>query len=505
MALIARIAWRNIQRHKGKSLVIGLILFLGALIMTVGNGVVSGMERGLREGIINRFTGHIVVISDKQEQDNVIFTPLGKDVQVIAGYEKIKHILQTSDYIHKFLPVGKGMTLIVNENGDVSYGLVLGVNFEEYQKMFMNNVKLVEGAFLGKDDRGILITSGNRKRFYDELDFWLMPEGAKLNDKNLTDEAVKLKDSLDVKNDIVLMGSSMENTTMDLRLKVKGVVKYEYLDDYWKNFNIIDIESFREAFQYVTASDAAVNIPKEKRKLLEAENLDSLFEDTVVTKAGAREKKYEISELIGKKAARKKSGIDSGAYNLIFVKLKKGESIERSLRKLNHAFKAAGAEVRAVPWGNAVGQLADMATIMRGATIGFVMLIFFVAVIIIMNTLSMTALERVSEIGMMRAVGAQKSFISGMFLGETAIISFVFGGAGIMAGGICIFILNLLHITTENNILELLFGGNVLRPTLGFLDIMIGIIELALVTIIAAAYPLRVARRITPLDAVTRD
>jgi ABC-type antimicrobial peptide transport system permease subunit len=81
----------------------------------------------------------------------------------------------------------------------------------------------------------------------------------------------------------------------------------------------------------------------------------------------------------------------------------------------------------------------------------------------------------------------------------------VFGGAGIMAGGICIFILNLLHITTENNILELLFGGNVLRPTLGFLDIMIGIIELALVTIIAAAYPLRVARRITPLDAVTRD
>ncbi|OHD70976.1 MAG: hypothetical protein A2W19_07585 [Spirochaetes bacterium RBG_16_49_21] len=505
MALIARIAWRNIQRHRGKSLVIGIILFLGALIMTIGNGVVSGMERGLRDGIINRFTGQIVVISGRQEQDNVIFTPLGKDVQVITGYEKIKHALETSGYVDKFIPVGKGLTLVLNENGDVGYSLVLGVNFEEYQKMFMNNVKLVEGAFLNKDDRGILITSGNRKRFYDELDFWFMPEGVKLNDKNLTDEALKYKDRLDVKNDIVLMGSSMENTTMDLRLKVKGIVKYEYLDDYWKNFNIIDIESFREAFQYVTASDAAVNIPSYQRKLLETDNLDSLFEDNVVTKAGAGNKKYEIAELIGKRAARKKPGIDSGAYNIIFVKLKKGGSIEKSLRKLNDAFKAAGAEARAVPWGNAVGQLADLAMIMRGATIGFVMLIFFVAVIIIMNTLSMAALERVSEIGMMRAVGAQKSFISGMFFAETAVISSVFGGAGIIAGGICISILNLLHITTDNNILELLFGGNVLRPTLGFFDIMIGVIELAVVTVIAAAYPLTVARRITPLDAVTRD
>jgi ABC-type lipoprotein release transport system permease subunit len=505
MALIARISWRNIQRHKGKSLVIGVILFLGALIMTIGNGVVSGMERGLREGIINRFTGQIVIISGKQEEDNVIFTPLGKDVQVITDYGKIRHILETSTYIHKFLPVGKGMTLIVNENGDVSYALVLGVNFEEYQKMFMDNVKLVEGAFLKKNDRGILVTSGNRKRIYDELDFWLMPEGAKLNNKNLTDEAVKHKDALEMKNDIVIMGSSMENTTMDLRLKVKGVIKYEYLDDYWKNFNIIDIESFREAFQYVTASDAAVKIPKEKQKLLETENLDSLFENTVVTKSGTSEKKYQISELVGKKAVQKKANIDSGAYNLIYVKLKKGEDIEQSLQKLNRAFKAAGAEARAVSWENAVGQLADLATIMRGATMGFVMLIFFVAIIIIMNTLSMAALERVSEIGMMRAVGAQKSFISRMFLGETAIISFVFGGAGIIAGGICIYILNLLHITTENNILELLFGGNVLRPTLGLLDIMTGVIELALVTIIAAAYPLRVARRITPLDAVTRD
>ena len=187
------------------------------------------------------------------------------------------------------------------------------------------------------------------------------------------------------------------------------------------------------------------------------------------------------------------------------MKLKDIDSIKKSLEKLNRAFKAAGTEARAISWKEAVGQLADMAAIMRGATTGFVMLIFIVAIIIIMNTLSMAALERVSEIGMMRAVGTHKSFIAGMFFAETAVISSVFGGAGIAMGIVVVYILNLIQITTDNQILELLFGGNVFRPFLGFMDIMTGVMELAMVTVIATLYPMKVARRITPLDAITRD
>src|SRR5271157_3021501 len=152
MTLILKIAWRNIQRHKGKTLITGVILFLGAFIMTFGNGVISGMEKGLRENIMNRFTGQLVVLSNKQEADNVIFTPMGKDVEVITGYEKIMKVLETQDYINKFLPVGRGMTRVLNENGDMGFTLALGVKFEDYQKMFVNNVKLIEGKFLTNED-----------------------------------------------------------------------------------------------------------------------------------------------------------------------------------------------------------------------------------------------------------------------------------------------------------------------------------------------------------------
>ena len=77
------------------------------------------------------------------------------------------------------------------------------------------------------------------------------------------------------------------------------------------------------------------------------------------------------------------------------------------------------------------------------------MILFVVAVIIIVNTLTMATLERITEIGMMRAIGAGKSFIRGMFIGETAMLSGVFGGAGIIAGIAIVKIIPLLNITSE--------------------------------------------------------
>jgi ABC-type lipoprotein release transport system permease subunit len=162
-------------------------------------------------------------------------------------------------------------------------------------------------------------------------------------------------------------------------------------------------------------------------------------------------------------------------------------------------------DARAVNWKKAAGQIADLATIIRGSLFGFVLFIFFVAIIIIMNTLSMAAMERVTEIGMMRAVGAKKDFISNMFALETSLLSIVFGGAGIVCGALAVWIFSLLHITTTNEILQLLFGGEYFRPVLYFGDIFSGIIQLVIVTLIAMIYPTRLARRITPLEAIARD
>jgi putative ABC transport system permease protein len=128
-----------------------------------------------------------------------------------------------------------------------------------------------------------------------------------------------------------------------------------------------------------------------------------------------------------------------------------------------------------------------------------------VAVIIIVNTLSMAAIERTGEIGMMRAVGAKKSFISGMFFAETAILSFLFGGIGITTGSIIVRLSATLNLTTTNDMLQLLYGGDMFHPMLTGADITLSIVQLFIVTLLAVLYPMRVAQSITPLDAISRE
>jgi ABC-type lipoprotein release transport system permease subunit len=145
MRIAFTIAVRNLLRHKGKSLVIGAILFLGALIMTLGNAVIGGMNRGLRENIVERFTGHIVVISDTQENPNILFTPMGKDIALIKHFDRVKGVLNSQQQIAAYLPAGRGFSLVLTEEGDIDFALLLGVDFPAYNAMFKENVKLVDG------------------------------------------------------------------------------------------------------------------------------------------------------------------------------------------------------------------------------------------------------------------------------------------------------------------------------------------------------------------------
>ncbi len=505
MGLSFTIAWRNIQRHRGKSLVIGIIIFMGTLIMTIGNGVISGMDKGLKENIMDRFTGNILIVAKNQDEDNIFLNPGGKDLQVLPRYNEIKKLLEQQKYVRAFIPIAKGLMMVLSENEDFDFHALLGVNFEDYFKFFNNNVIPIEGRLLKNGESGILLSQKNRNRMYDFQNIWGIPQGSSLNTSNLSEDALLNVKTLSVRDNVVFMGSSEENAAIDIRTTIRGIIKYEYLNDYWGHFNIIDIESFREAFNYVSSSSEPMNISDEKKKILETDDLDSLFDSGVVKELEVKAKSYNVADVLGRKVVRTAAATDPGTYNMVVIKLKDSDAIERDAKRLTISLEKAGLPARVITWKQSIGLLADMASFIRSALLVFVFLIFFVAIIIIMNTLTMAAMERINEIGMMRAVGAQRSFIRLMFFWETSVLSFMFGGCGIVLGIAGIGILNSLNLTTQNEVLQLLFGGNVFRPLVDIVDIGIGIIELVFVTVIAMLYPVSVAGKITPLEAITRD
>ncbi len=508
MVLAFKLAWRNIWKHKGKSLVIGVILFIGALLMTTGNGLLSGMEAGLAENIVNLFTGDILLISAEQDNDNVLMDMMnGKPIKVIKDFDEVKSFLENEERIEDFLPSTAGMVFLLDSGADMGTMMLLGVDIERYQEMFPGNFSVIEGENLRPGERGILVPQYARESLYNFVDYWLLPEGEELDKDNLTADALRYFDNLELRQDIVFMGASTSNSTLDIRVPVKGIIQYKALNGVWGNYCLVDIESFREAHNYVTGADSVVELEEEEKQLLESENLDDLFSSDNLFEDRTISGESLAIEEIQAETTRKETAYnpDAGSYNLVHLKIKEGLSQDRVLAQLNSLFKEDNLSVRAVSWKSAIGTIGSMAVMIKTALNIFVMFIFFVAIIIIMNTLSMAALERVSEIAMMRAVGAQKGFLRRMFIFETGILSFFFGGLGIVAGIVVIYLLQAANITTTNEILQMVYGGDRLNPIFTYPDFLIGILELGIVTLLSVIYPLRVVGKIVPLDAVVRE
>jgi putative ABC transport system permease protein len=502
--LVLKIAWRSVLRHRGKSIIIGTILFLAAFIMTLGNSVAIGMQRGIEENLVRSFTGHIILASNEETKDNILFTPMAKPLKILKDYERIRDVLKKQGFIHDFLPMTRGGAAILGGKS-MSFLLTFGCNFDDFQRVFDKPVISLEGSLLTAGDHGLLVNANWRKSLYRMQDFWLVPEGHELDQASLTDEAKKELPKLEIKRSLALEGFGEPNSTSK-EIPVRGITRFRSLNNMASIITIIDIESYREIFGYFTARDIVQDLPPAQNALLSAEEDDLFGSADIYSKGSTASSVSELEKKIRTQTTTvRKIDFDNAAFNYISVLLNPGEDINKSVEKLRRVAKENNLPVKVLSWKTAAGQVAQMSDILQIILFVFVILLFIVAIIIIMNTLSMNALERTEEFGMMRAVGARKSFISKMFLAETFSLSFIFGGAGIFAGAIVTWIVRPLRITSGNSeIFELLFGGDVLRPSLGVAGLVIGVVSLAIVTFLAAILPLVVARRITPLDAINR-
>jgi ABC-type antimicrobial peptide transport system permease subunit len=287
---------------------------------------------------------------------------------------------------------------------------------------------------------------------------------------------------------------------------VTAVVRFRSLNSLMSEISFIDIESYRELFGYYTASDVTAQLPPEQNALLSAGE-DAMFQGGDIYSSGTSESSVSALEKKIKAApsVTRKINFDTAAYNYVSVLLKPGEDLNASVARMKKIVKENGLPVKVLSWKTASGQVAQISDILQIIITVFVLLLFFVAIVIIMNTLSMNALERTEEFGMMRAVGARKSFITKMFLAETFTLAFAFGGVGILLGAIATWIVRPLQLSSGGNeIWELVFGGEVFRPSLGAAGLVMGVIGLGIVTVLAVIYPVLVARKITPLDAINR-
>ncbi|NNM66591.1 MAG: FtsX-like permease family protein, partial [Spirochaetales bacterium] len=129
----------------------------------------------------------------------------------------------------------------------------------------------------------------------------------------------------------------------------------------------------------------------------------------------------------------------------------------------------------------------------------------FVAIITIINSLVLSVMERTPEIGTLRALGAQKSFIRSLFVTETLAIAGIFGLLGILIGCAGVLILGATGIVINNDFLQILFGARDLRPRLSWNQVEMALGLTLGIGLVSWIYPVSLALKVSPLKAINTD
>jgi ABC-type antimicrobial peptide transport system permease subunit len=135
-----------------------------------------------------------------------------------------------------------------------------------------------------------------------------------------------------------------------------------------------------------------------------------------------------------------------------------------------------------------------------------VIIFFAIALVIINNAMVMATLQRVKEIGTMRAIGAQRRFVVSMLLVEIATVGLAFGLAGAALGGGVVAAIRLAGgIPAVTDLLYFVFSGPALFPRLGAASVGISLAVVLAVAILSALYPALIAMRVTPVEAMATE
>ena len=186
----------------------------------------------------------------------------------------------------------------------------------------------------------------------------------------------------------------------------------------------------------------------------------------------------------------------------MLFKAKEGQ--ENQLRKeLSALAKGNNWSVEIKSWRKGAGLSAQMVFALKAAFDVGILFIIIGAVLVIVNALVISVLERSYEIGTMRGIGAGKPFISALFIAESMMLTLSAAVVGIIIGTIASLAFS-GGITLHNDLLITMFGGDVLRPVITFKNILLHFAGAALVGALSWIYPVSLAVKIQPVMIMGR-
>ena len=508
---VVKIALGNLWEHKSKTIILGLLIMIGVVVIVLGNSFLESSKNSLKRDFIANYTGDIMIHGPDVE--NAYVTLFGVSQMVTVGsipnlpaipdmnqvYDVLNAYDEKSNVIKAMTPCISTNVILGTENipedfepsiessTDYPYGYLLSGPEKEYYKVF-DGISIIEGSVPTDREPGILVdetTRGKFERYY--------------------------KIPMNVGDKLILTGlynSSIREVT------VTGFYKKANEASAVSDICYVDPTTARSFADLTYGSLFAEELPETVDLSISSLSEDDLFGDFSEDMFDFSDSSVlaedfsdsDFDSILGDTSLRDKlNETDDGAWNFMLIKLKDSNNAQKVISELNQIFAEKEIICRAVPWDIAGWPYVTMTGMLSGVFTSMIFLLAVVVFIVILNTLVVSVIERTSEIGTMKALGASRRFIKKLFFIEAISISVIASILGIIIALILCGCLNACDITIANDNAKIFLGGGNIGfiPTFG--SILGTFIAIVAGSAFANLYPVSLALRITPLKAMNQE
>lgn len=497
LSVLIRIAIRNLRLHLTKTLIIGSLIMLGIAILVIGNSFMDTIKAGIEKNYTENYTGDLFIVNNRVEEVSLIFSSdaMSKGPRSVPSFERVSEIIHSNDKVKETTGQLNGLSRATSGELGEAFMVLFGVNPTSYTQMFPTGVNITKGSFLDEDgSAGIVISKVVADQF-----------------------ASSMGKEIEIGDMIVLTTINTVSGTKIREVPLKGIHDYGDASFDLQLISFIDENTLRIMNGMLANTAVSLNLSDDEQGILGdvseddlfGSDEDSLFGDDFITTTSTNEPTLDGIDdyltVLGDTSERDIAlEVDPTAWNYLLVKLNNSSDTKRVVNEFNKQFEKEGIEATAYEWIKGAGLSAQLANTLSIVFNVLIFIIAIVAVIIIMNTLVISVSERFGEIGTMRAIGAKKNFVRQMITLETMIITLTFGLLGVIVGIIVILIFRIVGIEATNQFLQLLLGGSVFRPSVSVSAIFSSVIAITLVGIIASLYPVSIALKVSPLEAMNK-
>lgn len=493
MGTLFSISLRNLIQHRAKTIIIGTLITIAIALGLVGNTVLDSAQRSLKRTFTANFTGDVLVLpkaveggifgAQASEESSMSGPPI---IPMMKDYEKVHDVVSARTEVAEITSQISAYVIFNLQDDGISFGLTFGIEPQDYFRAF-DNVEVLQGRRLQTGEAGIM-----------------------MHEKVLA--MIKKENGVELKLGDALQLNNFGEAGFKIReVPIVGIFKFRAGNERAIEFmqpNFVDVNTLRALKGKAILSAEDIQFSDSVKSSISASADDFFGEDTVSAPIKVETKALDLNNLLGGSTAKARVdqvSLETGAWNFLLLKVKPGVSEDQLVTQLNEQFQAAGLEVKAQTWFPSAQPDSGVFWAMSVVFNVIIWLIAIVSVIIIMNTLVAAVMERTPEIGTMRALGAQKGFIRGLFITETLTITAVFGALGMVLGFLLILVLNLTGIAAPNDFMKLIFGGPLLRPDVTFSQISTALSIIIFIALVSWILPVRMALKVSPLKAINTD